>query len=84
MLCLPYYCLCLLFNKIGEEGRAGSAWTEGGWGGERGGGGQGCEMAQTMYAHMNKWINNQKKYRTLNLMNKREASCNNYLRILNR
>jgi hypothetical protein len=54
MLCLPYYCLCLLFNKIGEEGRAGSAWTEGGWGGERGGGGQGCEMAQTMYAHMNK------------------------------
>jgi hypothetical protein len=21
MLCLSYYCLCLLFNKIGEEGR---------------------------------------------------------------
>jgi hypothetical protein len=26
MLCLSYYCLCLLFNKIGEEGRTGSAW----------------------------------------------------------
>jgi hypothetical protein len=24
MLCLPYYCLCLLFNKT-EEGRTGSA-----------------------------------------------------------
>jgi hypothetical protein len=21
MLCLSYYCLCLLFNKIGEEGK---------------------------------------------------------------
>jgi hypothetical protein len=39
MLCLSYDCLCLLFNKIGEGvGR-----------GEQGG-----EMAQTMYAHMNK------------------------------
>jgi hypothetical protein len=26
MLCLSYYCLCLLINKIGEEGRTGSAW----------------------------------------------------------
>jgi hypothetical protein len=26
MLCLSCYCLCLLFNKIGEEGRTGSAW----------------------------------------------------------
>jgi hypothetical protein len=25
-LCLSYYCLCLLFNKIEEEGRTGSAW----------------------------------------------------------
>jgi hypothetical protein len=24
-LCFPYYCLCFLFNKIGEEGRTGSA-----------------------------------------------------------
>jgi hypothetical protein len=30
MLCLSYYCLCLLFNKIGEEGRTGSAWKRGG------------------------------------------------------
>jgi hypothetical protein len=29
-LCLSYCCLCLLFNKIGEEGRTGSAGSEGG------------------------------------------------------
>jgi hypothetical protein len=38
MICLSYYCLCLLFNKIGEEGRTGSAWKQGG-------GGHGGEMA---------------------------------------
>jgi hypothetical protein len=37
MLCLSYYCLCLLFNKIGEKGRTGSAWKRGGWKGEEGG-----------------------------------------------
>jgi hypothetical protein len=42
---LSYYCLCLLFNKIGKEGRRGSARKEVG---------QGREMAQTMYAHLNK------------------------------
>jgi hypothetical protein len=26
MICLSYYCICLLFNKIGEEGRTGFAW----------------------------------------------------------
>jgi hypothetical protein len=26
MLCLSYYCLCLLFIKIGEEVRTGFAW----------------------------------------------------------
>jgi hypothetical protein len=26
MLCLSYYLLCFLFNKIGEEGRTGSTW----------------------------------------------------------
>jgi hypothetical protein len=26
MVCLSYYCLCLLFNIIGEKGRKGSAW----------------------------------------------------------
>jgi hypothetical protein len=30
-LCLSYYLLCFLFNKIGEEeGRTGSAWKQGG------------------------------------------------------
>jgi hypothetical protein len=57
-LCLSYYCLCLLFNKIGEEGRTGSAWKQGKWKGGRewkiGGRGAGGRMAQTMYAHMNK------------------------------
>jgi hypothetical protein len=32
MLCLFYYCLCLLVNKIGEEGRTGSAWKQRGRG----------------------------------------------------
>jgi hypothetical protein len=47
-------CLCLLFNKIGEKGRTGSAWKQGWWGGKDGGGRQEGEMTQTMYAHMNK------------------------------
>jgi hypothetical protein len=58
-LCLSYNWLCLLFNKTGEEGRTGSAWKRGGWGGKERGGeegeGQGGEIAQTMYAHMNKF-----------------------------
>jgi hypothetical protein len=29
MLCLSYYCLCLLFNKIGEKGKTGSAGSKG-------------------------------------------------------
>jgi hypothetical protein len=32
MLCLSYYCLCLLFNKTGEEYRTGSVWKCGGGG----------------------------------------------------
>jgi hypothetical protein len=32
MLCLSYYLLYFLFNKIGEEGRTGSSWKAGGWG----------------------------------------------------
>jgi hypothetical protein len=46
--CLSYYCLCILFNKIREKVLPGS---EGGNREERG---QGGEVAQTMYAHMNK------------------------------
>jgi hypothetical protein len=41
MLCLSYYLLCFLFNKIREEGRIGSAWKQGGWSGEGGGEGAG-------------------------------------------
>jgi hypothetical protein len=52
-LCLSYYCLCLLFNKIEEE-RTGSAWKRGGLGDKKEAGEQGGEMAQAMYAHMNK------------------------------
>jgi hypothetical protein len=48
MLCVSYYCLYFLFNKTGDKGRTDSAWK---WGAGREGG----EMAQTMYAHMNKW-----------------------------
>jgi hypothetical protein len=63
-LCLSYYLLCFLFNKIGEEGRTGSAWKcgqGGGGGGRRGaGGGRGGEVAQTLYICMNKCINNTK------------------------
>jgi hypothetical protein len=46
-LCLSYHCLCLLFNKIGEEGRAGSAW-------KRGGGGSGKRWPKQC---MHVWIN---------------------------
>jgi hypothetical protein len=58
MLYISYYLLCFIFNKIGEEDRTGSAWKRGGWGGEGGRQGQGGGMAQTMYTHMNKYINN--------------------------
>jgi hypothetical protein len=53
-LCLSYYYLCLLFNKIGKKGqnrfclKVWGVWRRGKeWG-------MGGEMAQTMYAHMNK------------------------------
>jgi hypothetical protein len=40
----------LLFNKIRDKSRTGSAWKQRrGWGEGKGG-----EMAQTMYAHVNK------------------------------
>jgi hypothetical protein len=61
MLCLSYYLLCFLFNKIGEEkNRAGSAWKQGGrlegWGREEDRR-QGGEVAQTVYTHLNKYRN---------------------------
>jgi hypothetical protein len=56
VLWLSYYCLCLLFNKIRDNGRTDSAWKQGGVGGDGGDGEQGEKMAQTIYAHINKWI----------------------------
>jgi hypothetical protein len=54
MLCLSYYCLYSLFNKIRD--RAESFCLEARWWRAEGGkGGRGAEMAQTLYAHMNKW-----------------------------
>jgi hypothetical protein len=52
MLCLSYFLLCFLFDKIGkEEGRTCSAWKPR----VRGVKGWGCgEVAQTMYAHVSK------------------------------
>jgi hypothetical protein len=51
MLCLSYYLLCFLFNKIVEKGEQVLPGSDvaGGEGGEQGG-----EMAQTIYAHINK------------------------------
>jgi hypothetical protein len=40
-LCLSYYLLCFLFNKIEKEGRTGSAWKRGGWVEKEGVGGKG-------------------------------------------
>jgi hypothetical protein len=55
-LCLSYYLLYFLFNKIGEEGRIGFAWKWGfggvvGWG----------KVAQTMYTHVSKYKNDKIK-----------------------
>jgi hypothetical protein len=44
MLCLYYYLLCLLFNKIGSEGVGRRERCKG----------QGGEMSQIICAHMNK------------------------------
>jgi hypothetical protein len=49
-LCVSCYPLCFLFNKIGEEGKTGSAWK---WGV-----GGGREVAQTMYTNVSKHKNN--------------------------
>jgi hypothetical protein len=48
-LCLSYYCLCLHFNKIGEEGRTGSAWKQGG--GRKGVGGMGRNGPNNVYTY---------------------------------
>jgi hypothetical protein len=53
-LCLSHYCLCLLFNKIAEESRTCSSWGGKKVVEEAVGGGE-VEIAQTMYAHLNKF-----------------------------
>jgi hypothetical protein len=50
MICLSYYLLGFLFNKIGEEGGTGSTWKLG-WGGLR------EEVAQIMYTSVVKCKN---------------------------
>jgi hypothetical protein len=60
MLCLSYYCLCLLLNKIGEKGRTVSAWK---WGGRGGGGGGGARGEKWSKQCMHIWINEFKKKR---------------------
>jgi hypothetical protein len=67
MLCLSYYVLCFLFNKIRkEEGGTGSAWKGGlEMCGMRG------EVAQTMYTHVSKCKNDKiKGERKINRDNK--------------
>jgi hypothetical protein len=56
MLSLSYYCLCLLFNKIGEEDRTGSASKRSGWGRVRvqGSGGRDDPSNVCTYEYMNK------------------------------
>jgi hypothetical protein len=56
-LCLSYYCLCLLFNKIGEKGRTVSAWKQGG-SGENG------PNNICTYEYMNKEKNKEEKLKT--------------------
>jgi hypothetical protein len=46
------------FNKIGEDGRTGSAWKQGAGGEGEGVWGQGEEMALRIHTHMKKCIEN--------------------------
>jgi hypothetical protein len=62
MFCLSYYCLYFLFKKIRDKTRTESAWKRGGWGSDRGGRGRVGEMAQIIYAHMNKQIKKKKMW----------------------
>jgi hypothetical protein len=51
ILCLSYYCLCILFNKIGEEGRTGSAWKGGDGEWRRGPGAEGRDSPNNVCTH---------------------------------
>jgi hypothetical protein len=54
MICLSYYLLCLLFNKIREEFRTGSSWKQGLEGLDG-------EVAQTMNTYVSKCKNDKKR-----------------------
>jgi hypothetical protein len=54
MLCLSYYCLCLLFNKIGEKVLPGSKEGVGGRGRGWGAGGRNDPNNVCTYEYMNK------------------------------
>jgi hypothetical protein len=63
MVHLSYHCLCLLLNKIGEEGWTGFAWKGLGAEEEGGGGGKQGEMAlQCTLIWINKKNNNSRKF----------------------
>jgi hypothetical protein len=65
MLCLSYYCLCLLFNKSGEKGRTGSAWK---WGAEeRNGSNIGINELKKLKKTQNKPKNPNKQKKKFNL-----------------
>jgi hypothetical protein len=55
-ICLPYYLLCFLFNKIREEGGTGSTWKVVGCGGKGW-----AKVAQTTYTHVSKCKNDKIK-----------------------
>jgi hypothetical protein len=54
MFCLPYYTYVFSSTKLEIRAEQVLPGSEGGRGGEGGSGRQGVEMAQTMYAHVNK------------------------------
>jgi hypothetical protein len=54
MPCLPYYAYVFFSTKSVIRAERDLPGTEGKEGGRVGGGGQGGEMTQTMYAHVNK------------------------------
>jgi hypothetical protein len=61
-LCLPYCSLCLLFNKIGEEGKKGSAWKRGGGRKWEGAGGSGEKWPkQCMHIRINEFKKRKKE-----------------------
>jgi hypothetical protein len=59
MLCLSYYFLYLLSNKIGGKGRTGSAWKQGALAGRRGWGAEGRNDPNNVCTY--EYINKEKK-----------------------